>query len=363
MNENRTVSGKMIWGPASVLGLILILLYLQGTFAAKVTPGRSESQAPRASGEETTVIRQTVPSVRRWPGTITSHTVAKLAAKISGRIEKINVDIGALVRQGQLLVRIDDHRLRAQLNAARAALAAARAQAARAAADARRISRLHVEGAATQQALDAALAAARTTKARVSQASHQVEAIQAQLDETRIRAPFAGDIIERLADPGDMALPGKPILTLQNPAKLQIETSIPQHCAALLHIGNTLSIRLPGSSVVLSATVTDIAAAADSHTHTIEVKAALPDDPHLVPGAFAWAEQACGEESTLLIPQEAVSQIGQLEQVTRVVEGRAQVRLVRTGRRWEHSIEILSGLAAGDTILIPARTTTGQEDN
>ncbi len=353
MSTPRSLSSRLIWGPAAAVGLILLLLYLQGTFAAKVPPGNGESMAPRAQGPTTRVEEEILPLTLRWPATVTTHTIARVAPKIPGRIMEITVDIGAKVDKGQLLARLDDHQIRARLQAARSAVAAARAQAARAAADARRITTLHAQGAATRQALDAAVAAARTSRARVEQSRHQVEALRAQLNETRIRAPFPGEVVERFADPGDMGLPGKPILALQNPSRMRIETAIPEHCARLLEPGQSLTIIDPASGKRLAAEVTDKSAAADPASHTLLVKAALPPEPALLPGAFVWAEQSCGRQKTRLVPLAAVKRVGQLEQVTQVIDGKAFVRLVRTGSVIDGRVEILSGLSPGDVVLLP----------
>ncbi len=362
MSTHLSFSTRLVWGPLSVLGLIFMLLYLQGTFAAKVPPGKGESTAPAAEGPTVQVTAEILPMMLRWPGTVTSDTVARVAPKIPGRIERITVDIGAKVKKGQLLVKLDDHQIKAQLEAAQSAVAAARAQAARAEADARRIRNLFAQGAATQQALDAIVAAARTSKAQVDQSLHQVEVLRAQLNETRIRAPFPGSVIERLADPGDMGLPGKPVLTLQNPLQLNVETAIPEHCARLLDLGEDLTVIVPGSDEKLAAEITDKAAAADPLSHTILVKAALPPQHPLMPGAFVWSAQACGKQKTFLLPSKAIRRVGQLEQVTQVIDGTAFIRLVRTGRRVNGKVEILSGLEPGDIVLLPKQPASSKGD-
>ncbi len=361
MTANHRLSGKIIWGPAAVLGLILLLLSLQGAFATKVAPGNSPSLTLKAQGPTTRVVREIVPLTLRWPATVVSQTVARVAPKIAGRIERITVDIGARVKQGQLLAQLDDHQLRAQLEAARAAVTAARAQAARAAADAHRIGNLYTQGAATQQALDSALAAARTGKAQVNQARHQVEALRAQLNDTRIRAPFPGEVTGRVADPGDMGLPGKPILTLQNPSILRVETAIPEHCAHLVSLGGHLTVIVPGSETKLAAEVTDKSAAADPFSHTILVKATLPPDHPFMPGSFAWAEQPCGRQETLLLPRTTIHRVGQLNLVVQVIDGKQHIRLVRTGNPLGDRVEILSGLQPGDVVLLPSSSRADGE--
>ncbi len=353
-------TSKLVWGPTALLGLVFLLAWLQGAFATKVPPGNHERPARQVSGPTAAVIERTLPSRLRWPGTVGADTVARIAPKLPGRILEITVDIGDRVKRGQLLARLDDRRLQAQLRAAEAVLAAAEAQAARAAADARRIRHLFRQQAATRRDLDAAVAAERSSRARAEQARQQIEAVRAQLRETRLYAPFAGNVIARLADPGDMALPGKPVLVVQNPDRLEVRTHVPERCAAFLRPGTEVGVIVPAKGLRLQAPVTEMAAAADPFTHTIEVKASLPRDAAILPGAFAWVEQACGEETLLLIPEAAVHRVGQLEEVGYVAGDRVQTRLVRTGRRIDGQVEILSGLKAGDEVQLPEDGGNGE---
>ncbi|BCX81657.1 membrane fusion protein, multidrug efflux system [Methylomarinovum caldicuralii] len=347
------LTSKLVWGPLAFLGLVLLLAWVQGAFATKVPPGNTGRPGKTVSGPTVAVAETPLPRRLRWPGTVSADTVAHIAPKIPGRILEIGVDIGSRVEQGQLLARLEDSEIRARLKAAQAALAAAQAQAQRAAADARRIRNLFRQQAATQRDLDAAVAAERTAKAQVEQARQQIQAIRSQLKETRLYAPFAGSVIERLADPGDMGMPGQPILVLQNPHRLEVYTHVPESCAVYLRPGTGVRIEIPGRRLQLMATVTETAAAADPFTHTIEVKAALPAGQDILPGAFAWVGQSCGEETVLLLPQQTVRRVGQLEEVDLVREGRVQTRLVRTGRRIDGQVEILSGLKAGERVQLP----------
>ncbi|GAB6067672.1 efflux RND transporter periplasmic adaptor subunit [Methylothermus subterraneus] len=346
-------TGQLVFGPLAIFGLAILLAGLEGAFATKVPPGNTEGLEPAATGPTVPVSEHLLPRKLRWPATINAATVTRIAPKVPGRILEIRVEIGSAVESGQLLARLDDSEIRARLEGAKAALVAAQAQAERAAADARRLRNLFREQAATAQDLDAAVAAERTAAARVEQARRQIQAIQSQLQETQLRAPFAGSVIERLADPGDMALPGRPILVLQNPAQLEAKVYIPEQCAMYLTPGAELSVEIPSQNLNLSAPVTDIAGAADPFTHTLEVKASLPQGQKLLPGAFAWVEQRCGEESVLLLPEAAVRRVGQLETVLYVRDARIQTRLVRTGRRIDGQVEILAGLKAGDRVQLP----------
>ena len=150
-----------------------------------------------------------------------------------------------------------------------------------------------------------------------------------------------------------MALPGVPVLTLQQSQFLRIEAAIPAACADQVAVGRTLTAKVPARSQELRAVVDEIQPAADPQTRTVLVKARLPANADVQPGAFVWLQQACGRETVLSIPAAAIARIGQLESVRLIVNGEPRLRHVRTGKRFGETVEILSGLDEGDTVLIP----------
>ncbi len=341
----------------SSVGAILILaglfLWLQGGFTRKVAPGRSPIAYTQPTGVVVTVEERKLPRFLRWPGVVQATATARIAPKIAGQILTL-VELGAFVQQNQELARLDDKEIRARLKAAQAQLAAARAEAARARADAVRMRRLFAQDAATQRDLEQAEAAFRTASARVRESLHQVEAAQAQLAETRLLAPFSGNVSARLANPGDLAIPGQAILSLENPNQLEVKSHIPEQCSYFLTPDATLNVEIPAAGKRFAVKVSEISAAADPFSHTLEVKAVLPPQPGVLPGAFAWVEQACGEETLRLVPAAAIRQVGQLEEVFLARSGEAiQTRLIRTGRRIGDKVEVLAGLEAGDPVLVP----------
>ncbi|WP_347258834.1 efflux RND transporter periplasmic adaptor subunit [Methylocaldum sp.] len=346
---------KLIYALIAVSVLILLLVWMQGGFKDKVEPGVSEAVVDGGVDKNAStvqVIRKEVEKVFAWPGTVAARTVAQIAPKIPGRILEITVRAGDRVKQGQVLARLDERETRSRLGQARAALAAAEAQAGRARADARRIQNLYDKEAATRQALDAALAAARTAEAQVREARDAIREAESSLAETVLRAPFDGVIVERRLEPGDMALPGSPTLVLQESQRLRIESAIPAECAGLVEIGHELKVRVANPERELDAVVDEIQPAADPKTRTVLVKARLPEDSAVQPGAFGWLYQACGQDEVLLLPVSAVSRVGQLESVRLVVDDKVRLRHVRTGKRYDGQIEILSGLKEGDTVLL-----------
>jgi RND family efflux transporter MFP subunit len=354
MSHSSSSRFTPLYALLAAAGLVLLLMWMEGAFEHKVLPGLSGAVAAEApaTGPTARVLRKTADEVFAWPGTVTARIVTQVAPKLPGRIVDIEVRAGDRVRSGQVVARLDNLESTARLGQARSALAAAEAEAARARADSQRFQNLYNKEAATRQDLDNAVAASRGADARAQEAREAIREIESHLGETVLRAPFDGVVVQRNQEPGDMALPGAAVITVQQSQQLRIESAIPANCAGRVRIGEDLKVRIANPDRSLRAVVDEIQPAADPKTRTVLVKARLPESAGVRPGAFGWLYQSCGQSEVLLIPDSAVSRIGQLESVRLVVDGKARLRHVRTGRRYDGLVEILSGLGEGDTVLL-----------
>lgn len=349
------LSHKTLYVLGAIAGLVILLLAMQGRFTHKVQPGTTVyAENPLASDQMTATARQVEDAgLLSWPGQIIAETGSRLAPKLAGRIVEITVQAGDKVKRGQVLARIEASELQARVAAARAAVTAAEAQAVRTRADDQRIRHLYTSEAATRQELDASTAAAVSTAAHASEARERLRAVESQLGDAVITAPYEGLVIRRIQEPGDMAQPGSPILTLQQSGGLSVEASLPVRCAGFLHTGNPVTVRLMQGDTALMATITEIQPAADPATHTVRIKARMPDAPEFRAGMPAHLQLGCGSERHLMIPEAAVTRSGQLESVQWVnPEGFVRLRHVRTGKRAGGEVEILAGLEPGDRVVL-----------
>jgi RND family efflux transporter MFP subunit len=169
-------------------------------------------------------------------------------------------------------------------------------------------------------------------------------------------------VTKKWADVGDQAAPGKPIISLEDPSALQLGADVPQAIATHVHRDARLIVRVDGASAELAGTVSEIAPTADSVSRTIRVKVDLSAQPSLSSGQFARLLVPVGESNSLRVPVSAVVQRGQLEIVFVVANQHAQLHLVKTGKRVGDELEILSGLHAGDAVVVEgaAQLTDGQ---
>jgi RND family efflux transporter MFP subunit len=339
---------------AAISALILLLLYLQGTIGGhKVGPHTiplPEGGAP--AGKIVAVEQREVEDVMDWPGTVTSRTVANVAPKVMAHILEVRVNTGSVVHSGEVLATLDDREVRARAQQARAALTGAQAHAVQAQTDLRRVRTLFQKQAATSEDLDAVEARAKATRAQVAQARDAVTEAEVLLGETTVRAPLDGVVAARLVDPGDMAEPGKPVLVIQDPHALRLESYVPTRCAGMLAIGAEVPVRFDAPARELQARIEEIAPTADPQSRTRLIKATLPPAPDLQPGLFATLRAPCGRHVAVLIPTRAVMRKGQLEMVYVLEHGHPRLRDIKTGVRYADQSEVLSGLHAGEQVLV-----------
>jgi len=356
-HPGRRVPRKAFAAVAALVALTLLLLYLEGALGGgKVEPG--VTPLPSAStGDAATaaVVEEEIADVVDWPGTVTARVTADVAPTVQARVLEVRVQAGSAVRRGDIIATLDDRDLAARTQQGGAALAAAEAQAQQAEADLRRARLLFQKQAFTQQDLDAAEARAKTARAQAAQARDALTEARVRLGETLVRAPFDGVVATRLVDPGDTAGPGQPVAVLQDPSALRVEADLAEGCAAALAIGLELPVLVGTPPVEMRARLDELAPVADPRSRTRRVKATLLGDGTLRPGAFVALRLACGSHRGLLVPAAAVWRSGQLETVRIVVDGAPRLRSIRTGKAVGDRVEVLSGLHAGDQVLLEPR--------
>ena len=345
---------KLKWLIGTGLVLVVFLVWIEGGFVSKTEPGLGEEKTPPQTGERFRVQRQPTEDTLTWPARIEALKTIELAPKQPGRILEINATPGTQVQRGQVLVRLEGSDLEARLAQARAQLDGAQAEAVRAAADAHRLRNLHAKEAATRQSLDVALAAERQSQAKVQEMRQWVRQTEAQLAETVIRAPFDGVIDRRLREPGDMGLPGQPVLSFLHLPVLRLEAQIPARCVQGMNRGDVLTAATRDAVGSIEAVIEELAPASDPLTETVKIKARLTlvPDPAPIPGTFVWLNRSCRTDALLLIPARGVTRIGQLESVRVFQNNQILLRHIRTGRRLGDWLEVLSGLEEGEEIAL-----------
>jgi RND family efflux transporter MFP subunit len=323
----------------------LFSLFISGLLAFLVGCGKKHEPTaaageslPPASVREQKIetVKQSV--VEEVVGTVQPKLQAVIEAKVSGRITRLPVSVGQSVKQGDVLVELATQEIQARLDQANAAFRQAEL-------DFNRVSNLHKQTAATQAEFD-------TAQARYTVAKGAVAEADAMSGYAKIVAPFDGVVARKLADEGDLAMPGKPLIELEGRAGLRLVADVPNLLAGHVLPDAKLTVRVDTQADPLSGTVAEISPTADPASRTVRMKLDLPETAGLRSGQFGRLAVPVGEAAFLFVPPQALIRRGQLEILFVAADGKAQMRLVRTGKETAQGIEILAGLAPGEAVVV-----------
>ncbi|NPV48897.1 MAG: efflux RND transporter periplasmic adaptor subunit [Armatimonadetes bacterium] len=195
-------------------------------------------------------------------------------------------------------------------------------------------------------------------KASVGQAEAGLQSARAMLGYSTITAPISGIVTARLADPGSMAMPGVPLLIIADDAEYRLEASVPEKLANALHVGMSAEVRLDSLQAQWPARVVQMIPAADPASHTIQVKARLPRDQRIHTGLFGRLIFATGQRQAITVPETAIWREGSLTGVFVIEDSHAKLRMVQVGASREGTVEINSGLDAGEIVAASAAGLT-----
>ena len=270
-------------------------------------------------------------------GTIRARVRAVIEAKVSGRIAEMPVGAGQNVAAGELLARLEAREIQAKLDQALALRRQAEG-------DLERFTNLLAQEAVTRAEFDAVQARFQVAKAAVEEA-------ETVLDYTKITAPFDGVVARKYVEVGDQATPGKPLLSLEDVQHLQLETNVPEALADRLALQDRCEVRIAPLDQPIEGTVVEMAPSADPNSRTFLVKLDLPAKTGLRPGQFGRVSVPLREESALRVPARSLVQRGQMEIIFVAVEGKARLRLVKTGKRLGDEVELVSGVEPGERVV------------
>jgi RND family efflux transporter MFP subunit len=271
-------------------------------------------------------------------GTVRAKLRAVIEAKISGKIEQMLAVPGRNVQAGELLVQLDAHEVQAQLDQALAVRQQAES-------DLKRATDLFQQKILSSSEFDAA-------QSRFHVADAAATGARTLLSYTKITAPFDGVITRKDADVGDLAVPGKSLLEMEDARHLRLEADVPEALVDKIALGDDLPVRIGMLETNLAGKVSEIAPSADPDSRTFLVKLDLPAVPGLRTGQFGRVAVPVGETSALCVPAPAVVQRGQMELLFVVVDCRAQMRIVKTGKRVGDDVEVVSGVDPGEHVIV-----------
>ena len=336
--------------------LVAIIAWLAGVFVEKIPPGQSPVAARKLGPDQKTdtVHEVTRPDVEQALGTVRAASRTVVSARVLATIEEMLVSAGDEVSEGQVLIRLSSEELEARLKQAQQSLVAAQATREAAEKVLHRAENLRKSNAVSDADYDAAKAQLEVAQAQQGRAEQAVTEAKVMLSYATITATKAGRIVDRLAEPGDTASPGQPLLTLYDARSLRLEAPVREELAVTLKVGQKLTVRIDSLNRDLEASIDQIVPQAEAASRSLLVKAALPVTPGLYEGLFGRLLIDAGERSHLCLAQAAIERVGQLDFVEVVGENRSlERRFIQVGRTGEPGrVEVLSGLKAGDKVAI-----------
>jgi len=338
----------------ALAGLALFLAWMGGAFHEKVSPGVAPIERPKSAGRtlvsaERTVGMETVTAV----GSVQPRRKTDVASQLLASVREIKPRPGDRVKAGDLLIVLDDRELVAQQREAVASLAATEADLVTRRSNYLRIKA--ISGSASGEEIVNVEGAFRVAETQVKRAKETISRIEVQITYTKIVANADGLVSERFAEPGDLATPGKPLLTVYDPNDLELQVNVPESLASGITIGQKLGIRIDANNLATTALVREIVPQAQQASRSVLVKLALPQSSSnpVLPGMYGRATIPVGQAERLWLPKSAVMQRGQLDLVEVAgSDGTLSRRFVRVGRVSDGKVEILSGISPGEQVAL-----------
>jgi membrane fusion protein (multidrug efflux system) len=324
----------------------LLLIGLVGLIGYRITKN-SDAKGPKDKGKEEqpitvsgTVVRlQTFDNNLALSGSIEANEQVEIRSEVSGIVKTIYFQEGSNVSKGQVLFKVNDIELKAQL-------AQAKTKESLASENERRARLLLQKEAISQEEYDVARADHQSAKA-------QSQLILAQIEKTTVRAPFSGKIGLRSISPGTYVTPTLLVAKLVNSGQLKITFSIPEKYASQIKKNATITFKVTGSDQSYTAKIYAVEPEVEIATRTLKVRALADNkDGKLLPGTFADVQLPLDIiKDAVVIPTEAIIPVQGGKKVFIANKGMAKEVMVETATRTDASVLVLSGLKAGDTVL------------
>lgn len=349
-----SVLGRVVLVLALLATVVVVMLWLFGKFHTKVDmQAAAAPEGPPAAGAALVAARMVrIASTEAASGRVTPVHEAEVASQIMQKVVAVNVKAGQAVKTGDVLVRLDETVLLSRLHQAQSALAADTAALTEAKAEEKRVRELSDRGIVSKSDLDHATAVLSTLAARCQGDDRAVAEAEATLKFATILAPMDGVVIDKRVEAGDMAKPGQVLVTLYD--TMQVVANVRESLIHRLKEGQKVEVQLDRPAMTCEATVSEIVPEGDPVARTFPVKVVGPCKPGIRKGMYAKLIIPLDAQELLVIPQTAVTRIGQLDVVEVAENGRLHRRTVQLGRTLtidgREMVQVLSGLREGEPV-------------
>ena len=346
-------SHKLIIPAFSAMGLVLLLVWMQGGFHTKA-PGGMTAPAPQKIE-----FKKVKAEVRSQVGdaTVSGSVISKesdlIVAKVAGNVVELNAEAGTRVKKGDVLAKLESNELVERQAQAQAALESAKSDLVKAGADLERSKSLFEKESISKAEYDEALARNEMAQANENKARATLDEVGTLLSYTSVTAPFEGIIAERNVNLGDLADAGKQLFSVYAPDSLDVVASVEEKYISFIPVGAEVTVAIPSLNIVERSQITEIVPQKDEKTEAVTVRVRLKDRPGLAPGLQGSMTFNTEKTDLIVVPSNAVSEAGQTESIKVVDGGSVKTRPVKVGKRLsDGTVEILSGLNSGEEVVI-----------
>jgi RND family efflux transporter MFP subunit len=342
-----------------VIAVVAALLSATGCRKGDANAEPAKVEVMQVGPENVAIVR--AEQIRTGPalsGSLTPERSATIRAELSGPVVQTYAEAGQRVRAGQPLAQIDASVLRDQQLSARSAVTTAQSSYDIARRNLERNQTLEKAGAIAERDLEQARNAVVATSGQLSAARAQLANISTQLDKASVQAPFSGVVAQRQANAGDVVSPGTALFTVVDPGSMQLEASVPAEALAQVRVGMPVEFKVNGYPTrTFTGRIIRVNPTADPMTRQVKIVATIPNAGNtLVGGLFAEGRVSSESRNAPMVPQATVDERGLRPYVMRLRNGKIEKAEVGLGIRdaAAETVEITSGLAPGDTLLLGA---------
>jgi RND family efflux transporter MFP subunit len=363
-NRRIFMTSRMSIRHSIPVALLLIFILAAVSGCGKKTE-TADSRSKDVKGLTALASLETIPRLVTATGSLQAERSVMVSTRMMGWVNKVHVRAGQTVSKGDLLVSIDDSDLRAKKSQAEAGIVEATAVLANAQKMAERFEKLYAEKSVSKQQLDDVLTGRDRAAAGLKMAEAGLTEVNVHLSYLNVTAPVDGLVSRKMIEEGDMANPGMPLVALESSGAMKVVAHLGEKDVSSVKLGDMVTIDVTSiDDAVFTAPLDKIVPAANpgSRTYDIEIILAEPD-ARLRSGMFARVSVPVGAREGVLLPPDAVIERGQLTGVWIVHEdGTAHLRWVRLGLPVGDSVEVLSGLAGNETLVLSTEQPLAEGD-
>jgi HlyD family secretion protein len=338
----------------SISAIVILLLWVLGAFRRGVIhAGKQPVPEASAAGLATQqVTLRTTAAVTELVGTVQAEQLASLSSRVAANIVDLRVAAGQRVASGTPLVVLDDRELRHRLEQAQGARAGAEATLAQARSDYQRDKLVFDQQGISAYDFEHTQTSLKLAEAGLHRLQQAEKEAEVDLSFAVIRSPFAGVVVDKLVNLGDQATPGKPLVTVYQDGRFWLEVNVPEDLMGHIHLHDLIPFRIDALGAELRGQVVEIVPSSDPASRTVVARVRLPRTREVLPGMFGRLLLPTRPEARLMVSAQALVRAGQLTLVDVVRDGQVERRAVQLGQAAGDQFEVLSGLSAGETVVV-----------